>query len=89
MEESPAAETDWVRTALRRPLDPVPRFVVRATSSGLTDLEREALHGWRRWTATPTSRTILFLFAFSKTERDDLSASQKPALRHIIEAEYP
>ena len=52
MEESPAAETDWVRTALRRPMDPVPRFVVRASSSGLTDLEREALIGWRRWTAT-------------------------------------
>jgi hypothetical protein len=51
VEESPAAETDWVRTALRRPTDPVPRFVVRASSSGLTDLEREALHGWRRYTA--------------------------------------
>ena len=51
VEESPAAETDWVRTALRRPMDPVPRFVVRASSSGLTDLEREALHGWRRYTA--------------------------------------
>ena len=51
MEESPAAETDWVRTALRRPMDPLPRFVVRASSSGLTDLEREALHGWRRFTA--------------------------------------
>lgn len=51
MEESPAAETDWVRTALRRPMDPMPRFVVRASSSGLTDLEREALHGWRRFTA--------------------------------------
>ncbi len=37
----------------------------------------------------PISRTILFLFAFSKTERDDLSASQKAALRRIIEAEYP
>lgn len=49
--ESAAAETDWVRTALRRPMDPVPRFVVRASSSGLTDLEREALHGWRRYTA--------------------------------------
>ena len=51
VEESPAAETDWVRTALRRPMDPLPRFVVRASSSGLTDLEREALHGWRRFTA--------------------------------------
>ena len=51
VEESPAAETDWVRTALRRPRDPVLRFVVRASSSGLTDLEREALHGWRRYTA--------------------------------------
>jgi hypothetical protein len=51
VEESPAAETDWVRTAQRRPTDPVPRFVVRASSSGLTDLEREALHGWRRYTA--------------------------------------
>ncbi len=37
----------------------------------------------------PISRTILFLFAFSKAERDDLSASQKAALRRIIEAEYP
>jgi len=51
VDESPAAETDWVRTALRRPMDPLPRFVVRASSSGLTDLEREALHGWRRFTA--------------------------------------
>ena len=37
----------------------------------------------------PVSRTILFLFAFSKTERDDLSVPQKVALRRIIEAEYP
>ena len=37
----------------------------------------------------PWSRTILFLFVFSKTERDDLSASQKAALRRIIEVEYP
>lgn len=37
----------------------------------------------------PMSRTILFLFVFSKTERDDLSASQKAALRRIIEVEYP
>jgi len=50
VEESPAAETDWVKTALLRPMDPVPRFVVRAASSGLTELEREALLGWRRWT---------------------------------------
>ena len=35
------------------------------------------------------SRRILLLFAFAKAERDDLSQTQKAALRRIIEVEYP
>ena len=36
-----------------------------------------------------TSHITLFLFAFAKAELDDLSESQKAALRRIIETEYP
>lgn len=50
VEDSPAAETDWSRTALLQPLEPSPRFVVRASSSGLTEGERQALCGWRQYT---------------------------------------
>ena len=34
-------------------------------------------------------RTTLFLFAFAKAETDDLSTTQKAALRRVIETEYP
>jgi hypothetical protein len=50
VEASPAAETDWSRTALLQPLEPSLRFVVRASSSGLTEGERQALSGWREYT---------------------------------------
>lgn len=58
VEDSPAAETDWPRTALLQPLEPSPRFVVRSSSSGLTEGERQALSGWRGYT-TQTWREYL------------------------------
>lgn len=36
----------------------------------------------------PTNR-ILMLFVFAKSERSDLTAAQRAALRKIIETEYP
>ena len=36
-----------------------------------------------------TSSRILLLFAYPKNERDDLTASQRAALRKVIESEYP
>jgi len=35
------------------------------------------------------SRTILFLFAFTKAERDDLGSAQKATLRRVVATEYP
>jgi hypothetical protein len=37
----------------------------------------------------PASSRLLMLFAFSKNERADLSASQRKLLRQIVETEYP
>jgi len=37
----------------------------------------------------PLSRTILFLFAFTKAERDDLGPAQKAALTRVVATEYP
>ena len=37
----------------------------------------------------PPSRTILFLFAFAKAERDDLGPSQKASLGRVVATECP
>jgi mRNA-degrading endonuclease RelE of RelBE toxin-antitoxin system len=37
----------------------------------------------------PASHRIILLFVYAKNERDDLTPSQREALRRIIEAEYP
>jgi hypothetical protein len=37
----------------------------------------------------PESARILMLFAYSKNEREDLTAVQRQALRRIVESEYP
>lgn len=37
----------------------------------------------------PPSHQILLLFVFAKNEADDLTAQQRRALRHVVEAEYP
>lgn len=36
----------------------------------------------------PATERLLMLFAFAKSERGDLSPSQRAALRRIVEAEY-
>jgi hypothetical protein len=35
------------------------------------------------------SSTLLMLLVYAKNERDDLSATERTALRHIVESEYP
>jgi mRNA-degrading endonuclease RelE of RelBE toxin-antitoxin system len=42
------------------------------------------IYFWHQRTAR-----ILMLLAYAKNERDDLTPSQKRALRHVIETEYP
>ena len=37
----------------------------------------------------PSSGKILRLFVYPKNERSDLTASQRQALRRIVESEYP
>jgi mRNA-degrading endonuclease RelE of RelBE toxin-antitoxin system len=37
----------------------------------------------------PGTSRLLLLFAFSKSERADISSAQKKLLRQIVEAEYP
>jgi hypothetical protein len=37
----------------------------------------------------PASARILLLFTYPKNERDDLTASQRAALRQVVETEYP
>lgn len=37
----------------------------------------------------PATSTILMLLAYSKNERDDLSAEQRRALQRIVDLEYP
>jgi len=37
----------------------------------------------------PASDTILMLLAYPKNEQDDLTATQRHALRKLIESEYP
>ncbi len=37
----------------------------------------------------PVREQLLMLFAYPKSERDDLTANQRATLRKIIESEYP
>jgi hypothetical protein len=37
----------------------------------------------------PESARILMLFAYVKNEREDLTVTQRQALRRIVESEYP
>lgn len=37
----------------------------------------------------PESARLLMLFVFAKNERDDLTLSERQALRRIVELEYP